>query len=140
MKRGFATAVFTAIFPIGTLTAFLWPFIFIDEFETDQVILQKQIQDYFLSTLIPIFLLFLFSLFFFSDNNVRDHYANSKNDNKDIPFVTQAKSLFGDLTYVCMLFSCGVSSACLATLGETLNTMITPFGFEMVPSPTPLLF
>lgn len=87
-----------------------------------------------MSQLIPTLLLLVLVLIFFGDNHVRYDtiHNNQKIEKKEIPFLIQAKTLLGDTCYLSMVFSCGMCSSCLAIIGDTFNTVISSFGFDLV--------
>lgn len=129
------TALLSSLFPIGNITAFLWPFVFINEKERNPSILKKEIQRYFISTLIPIILTFILIIIFFENNHERDRFLkieDEKTGKNKYGFWHQIKTLGSDYCYLGMLFSSGLSSAGLAVVGDTFNTVIAPFGFSLV--------
>lgn len=124
--------IFTGMAPIGNMLVFLWPFAFIDSSERSPLALKRQFLNYFISITIPVSILLIITFFGFRENKARIHFDKYEKKISKIGYKQQFKTLFRDPCYIFMLFAAGISSACLGTIGDVFNSIIAPFGFQLV--------
>lgn len=136
--------------PLGVMASFVFPFIFIKDSSSNEIV-KEQVFKLFLTTVLIGGTIFLMILIFFHDNEsyLKKHKKelkenNSKSDlseksefsddsfEEKIPFSKQLKTVFGDLCYFFMFISGSLIFGTLGGTANTLNVIVSIWGYEQV--------
>ena len=123
------TSILTIMNPLGNLTGFLSPFMFVNPEEKDNEKFKSQIARFNSSHTTLAFIILAIIFILFRQNPNKQNQEKEKNTQ---PFKEQIQLLFSDGCYVCLFISGGLIGGNLGALGANLNTIFANYGFPQV--------